>query len=138
YIPARAFVFYPPRRFSMFRTWLPLLLVVLSCPLQSAADAAKADGITLKARSRESAAPGLYRETEQPMTWAPKETAIVICDMWDKHWCNCATQRVAEMAPKMNAVVKNARARGVYIIHAPSDCMAFYKDAPQRQLALSA
>ena len=30
------------------------------------------------------------------------------------------------------------RSRGVLIIHAPSDCMAFYKDTPQRKRALEA
>ncbi|MDR1380490.1 MAG: hypothetical protein LBJ47_03320, partial [Tannerella sp.] len=28
--------------------------------------------------------------------WKPSETAIIICDMWDKHWCDDATARVAE------------------------------------------
>ncbi|MDR1170314.1 MAG: hypothetical protein LBK97_05725, partial [Prevotellaceae bacterium] len=23
--------------------------------------------------------------------WNPAQTAIIICDMWDKHWCNDAT-----------------------------------------------
>ena len=34
--------------------------------------------------------------------WNGKETAIIICDMWDKHWCKGATSRVGEMAPVMN------------------------------------
>ena len=55
--------------------------------------------------------------------WDPKKTAIIICDMWDRHWCKSATARVAEMAPRMNDFVAEARKRGVLIVHAPSDCM---------------
>jgi nicotinamidase-related amidase len=65
-----------------------------------------------------------------------KETALLICDMWDDHWCKPAAKRCAELAKKMAPVVAAARARGVQIIHAPSDCMDFYKDAPQRRRIL--
>ena len=58
--------------------------------------------------------------------------------MWDDHWCKQSAKRVAEMAPKMNDVIKAARAKGVFIIHCPSDTMDFYKDFPQRKLAQSA
>jgi type 1 glutamine amidotransferase/nicotinamidase-related amidase len=75
---------------------------------------------------------------ERKLTWEPKQTAIVICDMWDKHWCPSATRRVGEMAPRMNDVISHARAKGVFIIHCPSDCMDFYQDAPQRKMAMSA
>jgi nicotinamidase-related amidase len=33
----------------------------------------------------------------------------------------------------MELLLKDLRARGVIVIHAPSDCMDFYKDAPQRK-----
>src|SRR5262249_41503318 len=66
------------------------------------------------------------------------KTAIVICDMWDRHWCAGASRRVAEMAPRMNEVIKAARARGVFIIHCPSETMKFYESTPARQLAKSA
>ncbi|MFO0947186.1 MAG: isochorismatase family protein [Planctomycetota bacterium] len=61
------------------------------------------------------------------------ETAIIICDMWDKHWSRGATERVAAMAPRMNEFLKTARAEGATIIHAPSDTMDFYADAPARK-----
>ena len=65
--------------------------------------------------------------------WKPAETAIIICDMWDKHWCDDATARVTEMAPKMNQVLAIARAKGVKIVHAPSDCLDFYANYPGRK-----
>ena len=38
----------------------------------------------------------------------------------------------------MNEMLKAARAKGVFIIHAPSTCTGFYKDTPQRKLAKEA
>lgn len=71
-------------------------------------------------------------------TWEAGKTALIVCDMWDDHWCKSAARRVVEMAPFLNQAVKAARDRGVFIIHAPSTCVDFYKDTPQRKLALAA
>jgi nicotinamidase-related amidase len=57
--------------------------------------------------------------------------------MWDRHWCTDATQRVGELAHRMEPVVQAARAAGVLIIHAPSETMDFYKDFPQRKTMLA-
>jgi nicotinamidase-related amidase len=62
----------------------------------------------------------------------PSKTALVICDMWDRHWCTGATDRVAALAQKMEPVLQLARRRGVLIIHAPSETMAFYSQNPAR------
>jgi nicotinamidase-related amidase len=64
------------------------------------------------------------------------ETAIVICDMWDSHWCTGAARRVDILARKMAPVINEARNYGILIIHAPSDTMSFYKDYPQRKQML--
>ena len=68
-------------------------------------------------------------EQETPVA----KTAIIICDMWDEHWCSGATERCGAIAQKMNHVVKSARDRGIQIIHAPSDTLSFYLDWPQRR-----
>lgn len=75
---------------------------------------------------------------ERILEWDASKTAIVVCDMWDRHWCEGATRRVGEMAPRMNEVLNAARAKGVTIIHCPSDTMDFYKDHPGRKLAMTA
>jgi nicotinamidase-related amidase len=59
-------------------------------------------------------------------------TALIICDMWDRHWCDTASQRVDALAHKMSPVLDLARERGILIIHAPSETMDFYKDHPAR------
>jgi len=63
----------------------------------------------------------------------PKKTAIVICDMWDNHWCKNAATRCGELAKQMEPVIKVCRDKGMTIIHCPSECMNFYKDHPARK-----
>src|SRR5436190_18912312 len=60
-----------------------------------------------------------FKEVERKVEWNARKTALIICDMWDDHWCKSAAARVAEMAGPLNETVKTARARGVFIIHAP-------------------
>ncbi|MBC8326269.1 MAG: isochorismatase family protein [Verrucomicrobia subdivision 3 bacterium] len=72
------------------------------------------------------------------VTWKPEKTAIIVCDMWDDHWCKSASRRVGEMAPALNTVLKAARAQGIFVIHAPSSVVDFYKNTPQRELARNA
>ena len=79
-----------------------------------------------------------FRVVNTKLEWKARETAIVVCDMWDKHWCDGATRRVGEMAPRMNEVLKAARQQGVLIIHCPSSCMDAYKDSPMRKRAYTA
>jgi len=66
-----------------------------------------------------------------------EKTAILICDMWDRHWCTGATERVGGLVAKMAPFVESARKRGIQIIHAPSETMAFYQDALQRKRILA-
>ena len=91
----------------------------------------------LRLRSRVEA-DGRFRLIETPAAWNPKETAIIVCDMWDLHHCYNAVQRAKEMAPTMDRVLKTARDKGAVIIHAPSSCMDAYKDHPARKHALEA
>jgi nicotinamidase-related amidase/type 1 glutamine amidotransferase len=78
--------------------------------------------------------PGAYIRICEIEQWNPYETAIIICDMWNDHWCKSAADRVSEMAPFMNNMVGVARKTGILIVHAPSDCMDYYKNHPARKL----
>jgi len=71
------------------------------------------------------------QQSEEPFD--PRASALILCDMWDRHWCRGANERVAKIVEKTGSLLVRARAKGVTIIHAPSDTMEFYKDAPQRQ-----
>jgi nicotinamidase-related amidase len=67
----------------------------------------------------------------------PKKTAVVVCDMWDDHWCKSAATRCGELAKRAEPFLKACRQKGMAIIHCPSDCMASYKDHPARKRALA-
>jgi nicotinamidase-related amidase len=69
---------------------------------------------------------------------AAAKTAIIICDMWDNHWSRGAVEREEAMIPQMNEVIKAARAKGVHIIHAPSETTGFYAGTPARQRMIEA
>ncbi len=116
------------------RTGLFLALAALP----ASADEEPNDGIDLRFRGRVVDDSGAVRVVEKKARWGGKDTAVIICDMWNEHWCRGATRRVAEMAPRMNAVIQKARAAGMLIIHAPSGVLEAYKDTPQRKLAQSA
>jgi len=91
--------------------------------------------LTQRSRSKEDPKAG---PIEKAAEWDAKETAVVICDMWDKHWCISASRRTAEIAPQINALANAVRAKGGLIIHCPSDTMKFYEGTPQRLLAMTA
>lgn len=124
------------RRLSLFC----LLAAAILFPNGTTAKDAVPAKLSLVARSRVKGDGDQKRDAVQLQTlaWNPRETAIVVCDMWDKHWCPTATERVGEMAPRMNEVIKAARQQGVLIIHCPSDTLDFYKKTPQRKLAQQA
>lgn len=91
----------------------------------------------LRHRAETASGSGAYTVVFRNEVWKPSETAVIVCDMWDAHHSINATGRVGELAPRMNEVLKEARRRGATIIHAPSSCMAFYKDHPARQRVAS-
>ena len=92
--------------------------------------------LSLRTRVETFKGSGVWDEVTVPHDLNGDETAVVICDMWDNHWCPTAAARCAELAKKMPPVLDALRARGVLVIHAPSECMDFYKDAPQRKSIL--
>jgi nicotinamidase-related amidase len=95
------------------------------------------NAIKLNLRRRATTTEGLS-VTGKTVNWEAQRTALIICDMWDDHWCKSAARRVGEMAGPLNDMVKAARAQGVFIIHAPSTCTGFYEGTPQRKRAQNA
>ncbi len=91
--------------------------------------------VSLEKRAPSTEEKGAFIITNEIQQWNPAQTAIIICDMWDKHWCRGATARVDEMAPKINEVITIGRDKGMLVVHSPSDCMDHYKDHPGRKLA---
>jgi len=63
----------------------------------------------------------------------PRKTAVVVIDMWDRHWCETYTARVGNMVPRMNETLAAARRLGIQIVFAPSETLDFYRDHPARK-----
>jgi nicotinamidase-related amidase len=101
---------------------------------------AKGASINLELRTRVQPfrASSAWTEADFEQSFPITNSAIIITDMWDKHWCRGATGRVGEIARKMEPLLQKARASGILIIHAPSDTMGFYVNTPGRRLALDA
>ena len=96
----------------------------------------KAEGdLLLRLRSRMETAQGsgVWQETIRQEKVPAAQAAILVCDLWNQHWCRGATERCDVLAARMGPVLEAARARGLRIIHAPSETMDFYADGPQRR-----
>ena len=119
-----------------FLSSLTLLFLTANISLLAAEETA----LKLSLRTREPLAtnPHDFSIKETPADWNPRKTAVVICDMWEKHWCDEATQRVTEMAPRMNQLIAKLRDQGVLIVHCPSETMKFYEKHPARARAINA
>ena len=117
-------------------SFLVLTLVISNslAVLAQKADTMHKISVSLQKRIPSDLEAGAYIILNEIQEWNPEETAIIICDMWNQHWCKGATERVTEIAPGINNVVSVAREKGVLIVHAPSDCMEYYKDHPARKL----
>ncbi|HZO56773.1 MAG TPA: isochorismatase family protein [Bryobacteraceae bacterium] len=76
--------------------------------------------------------------SESPAEFDPARSAIILCDMWDKHWCRGANERLVPIIEKGRPLLEAARKKRMVIIHAPSDTMQFYQNAPQRLAAIQA
>ncbi len=94
--------------------------------------------VNLRTRGAAAEETGRLRLFCEHARWEPARTALIVCDMWDRHWCKAATRRVAALAPAVERVVSAARARGVLIIHAPSETMDHYAGHPARRRAADA
>ncbi|MRR32364.1 isochorismatase family protein, partial [bacterium] len=118
----------------------PAIMLCLTFAAQCVADANDLDQLKLTTRRivKTGADQKVWATAYSNITWRASGTAVVICDMWDRHWCKGATERVAEMAPRMNQLASELRRRGALVIHCPSGTMNYYAGSPGRKLAASA
>jgi nicotinamidase-related amidase len=66
-------------------------------------------------------------------------TGVVLCDVWDRHTCRGAEERLEKLLPRMQRVVEAMRERGALIVHAPSDTRDYveqYGTTPARRRVL--
>ena len=94
--------------------------------------------LSLRYQKETSSGSGRYHRLVREENWNPGETAVIVCDVWDLHHSKNAVRRVEEIAPRLNELLKEARRRGMTIVHSPSDCMDAYADHPARRRAIEA
>ena len=68
----------------------------------------------------------------------PERTALLLCDVWDHHWCRGAQERLEPLVPRIDRTARVARERGMLVVHAPSSTMPFYAGHPARVRVLQA
>ncbi len=117
---------------------IPRLLCAYAFTLVALVAPAATLELTLRRLAESEPGQDQWRIVEERAHWDAPHTAVVICDMWDRHWCKGATARVAEMAPRMNLLIAELRRRGAFIIHCPSETMKYYEGTPGRKLAQAA
>jgi nicotinamidase-related amidase len=93
--------------------------------------------LPLRSRAELFRGSGQWTDVRADYPFDPTHSALIVCDMWDKHWCSGANLRVAALVKKIEPILETARRKGIIIVHAPSETMSFYTDAPQRHRMLS-
>ena len=79
-----------------------------------------------------------WRVCEEPLELDAARTALLLCDVWDHHWCRGAVERLELMLPQIDATARAARDLGMLVVHAPSGTMQAYADHPARKRVLQA
>jgi nicotinamidase-related amidase len=71
--------------------------------------------------------------------WKADETALILIDLWNCHPCDAMWHRTTDVAFRVNRTASSLRARGVHILHSPSDnALKFYAKSPARARVVAA
>jgi nicotinamidase-related amidase len=119
----------------MKRVWLLGAAIFVGVAAWSAQDGGR--HLALRSRVELFRGSDQWSEVRIDYPFDPAKSALIVCDMWDKHWCSGANVRVAALVKKLEPVLETARRNGMIIVHAPSETMSFYANTPQRQRMLS-
>lgn len=111
------------------------VVIAASAPATRANDPPDAIHLVVRWQQREGDSREFASKTAS-RDWLSSETALLICDTWDKHWCVGATRRCDALARQIAPLVEQSRAHGLHIIHAPSDTLEFYRNHSARQRAI--
>src|SRR5262245_8704205 len=90
-----------------------VLIVLATSFLSPSAEHVDRLPLTLRSRVQPFKAVDQWEEITLRQEFSAKETALLICDMWDNHWCQAAAKRCDALAKQMDPILKAARAKGV-------------------------
>jgi nicotinamidase-related amidase len=100
--------------------------------MKSYASLAFSHPLNLRSRVETFKGSGQWEAVTLTRHFDPSKTALLVCDMWDRHWCRGAEERAGVLARRIGPVIELARERGVLIIHAPSDTIEHYHQTAAR------
>jgi nicotinamidase-related amidase len=109
-----------------------VFVLVVSCALLAVSPPEPESRLSFRSRIELFKGSGTWEPVTVGRDFDPAKTALVLCDMWDRHWCSGAEERVGVLARKMEPVIQLARKRGVLIIHSPSETMPYYSQTAAR------
>ena len=113
-----------------------VISVVFRCIVSSQGSLGDELNLSLRREVETSRGSGRFHRRVHTEKWQAKQTAIIVCDVWDLHHSQNAVRRVTEFAPRLDAFLKKGRTLGATIIHSPSDCMEAYKKHVARRRAI--
>lgn len=94
--------------------------------------------VPLRSRVEAFRGSGEWSEVRFEKAFPVRESALIICDVWDWHYCKGSLDRLNQLVVRMAPFVEDARAKGMQIIHSPSEHMAFYEGTPERRRMMEA
>lgn len=115
------------RPIAIVPCWLLLCVTAAAAGREASAEPSKPFPLSVQTRDADG------KPVQRQATIDPARTAVVVIDMWDRHWCKTYTERVGNMVPRMKQALAAARKLGIQVVFAPSDVLGFYRDAPQRK-----
>ena len=62
------------------------------------------------------------------------QTALLICDVFNNHWCKSQTKIYDAIAQRIGRVVTEFHQKGMLVVHCPSECMDVAASQFQRML----
>lgn len=64
-------------------------------------------------------------------------TVLLICDVWDNHYCADLRKKTESLARRINSFASEVRSCGGKVLHCPSDTVnTYYQEYPQRKVML--
>ena len=96
-------------------------------------DAAPQKTLSLRSRVEPERGSRPWQEVSVRRPINPARSAVLVCDVWDAHWCRTAAERSAVLAGRIDELTRAARSAGARIVHSPSGTLEYYEGTPQRE-----
>jgi hypothetical protein len=88
--------------------------------------------LTLRKLARSRRGSRVWHMEREDLAIPANRLAVIVCDMWDRHWSTGASLRVGQLALKIDRFCRRLRDAGALIVHAPSETIGAYRDSPAR------